>query len=469
MNKAISYEQLLYSKQHNLPEQEKEQKINGLVKGKQGYTEILEKVTDIISTAHSKELAEIVRSEEAAMRLKSLIKKYLIEERLLSDEENIEALADKLYESMAGLGFLREYIDDESVEEININAFDNIWVQFSDRKLRLNKTFANARECTVMIKKLAALGGLILDGSAPQGDSFLSKGVRMSAAIPPVVDVEAGGICSIRRQKKSFITKEMLIKYGTATDEELMFLSTCLQSGISIAIAGETGAGKTADMNYLLSTIKKKRLYTIEDTKELQLDVKNAKGQKINDLVQLYTKEPPHEVTMNDLLKLSLRFDPDIIVPAEMRGAEAQTAVEAGRTGHTILSSLHANGCRELYDRILTMYLMSSTTLSEERILEMIVDAFPIAIYKNKLEDGSRKYMEIFEATGIENGKVKGNTLFKFLVSAVDKDDAGEIIKIHGRHVKCGGISDTLAEKLKTKGVEDELIKSFQEYEKEVI
>ena len=64
-----------------------------------------------------------------------------------------------------------------------------------------------------------------------------------------------------------------------------------------------------------------------------------------NRVVQTLTKDAPNPITMDDLLKEALRFHPYAIIPAEMRGAEAMTAIEAGRTGHVIISTLHANSC----------------------------------------------------------------------------------------------------------------------------
>ena len=58
--------------------------------------------------------------------------------------------------------------------------------------------------------------------------------------------------------------------YGTA--EELDFLTLCVNNGVSVAIAGATGNGKTADMGYILSCVPPdKRIVTIEDTRELSL------------------------------------------------------------------------------------------------------------------------------------------------------------------------------------------------------
>ena len=100
------------------------------------------------------------------------------------------------------------------------------------------------------------------------------------------------------------------------------------------------------------------------------------------------------------------------------------------------------------------MCLEAGTSLSEERLLKNIVEAFPLMLYKMQLPDGSRKYMEIYEATGVKNGEVAGNTLYKFAVDYYEKDEAGRITKVVGNHKRMGNLSHALAEKLLINGVE---------------
>ncbi len=380
----------------------------------------------------------------------------------LASVGSVSELADKIYNDMAGFGIIEQYLFDEEVEEININSYQNIIVQYPNRRIRLKETFFDAEECTTIVKKMARSGGVILDGSKPLGDSYITKGIRMSGSIPPCISDDIGGIASIRKQKKAFITRKKLVDWGTAIEEQLDFFTLCINNGISIAVSGETGAGKTSDMAYILETVKNDtRIVSIEDTSELDLTKLNDDGIVINDVVQMYTKEEPNAISMNELLKLSLRLHPEVIVPAEMRGAEANTVCESGRTGHTILTSLHANSALTAYDRILTMIQMSDTTLSEERILTNIVEALPIMVQKRRLKDGSRKYTEIFEATGVENGKVVGNMLYKYKVTSLERDDTGLITKINGTHQKVGELSIKLAQKLFDNGVSVEIIKKY--------
>lgn len=429
----------------------------------QDYSEILDKLQRIIAKNHSADLAQVLYSEEAEEKLKDLIMRYLNSEQLVAkDKGNISELVDAIYYDMAGMGLLSPYLQDTDTEEINVNGYGGIWVLYRDRKVRLNETFGTPEACSNIVRKMSRFGNVILDGLKPIGDSFIARGVRMSGAISPCVDPDAGAIASIRKQKPSFITRENLIEWDTATAEELDFLTLCVNNGVSVAIAGATGSGKTADMGYILSCVPPdKRIVTIEDTRELSLAKFDENGVMINDVIHLLTKEEPNPITMLDLLKLSLRLHPEILVPAEMRGKEALTVQEAGRTGHTIVSTLHANSARTAYDRILTMCLEAGTSLSEERLLKNIVEAFPIMLFKMQLPDKSRKYMEIFEATGVENGEVTGSTLYKYVIDHYERDKDGKIIKAVGTHKRLGCISPALAEKLLIGGVPQEEILRF--------
>ena len=67
-----------------------------------------------------------------------------------------------------------------------------------------------------------------------------------------------------------------------------------------------------------------------------------------------------------------------------MRGAEAMIAQEAARIGHTVITSLHANSARMAYKRILSMCQMSDTKISTQILVSMIVEAFPIMVFKEQ-------------------------------------------------------------------------------------
>ena len=434
------------------------------------YREALTLVRDVMNSNHTSELAAILEDSAAAHYVKFLIARYIREFEInVNGMENLSDLVNAIYDSMAGFDFLTEYIYRDDVEEINGNAWDDIEIVTKSGWSKIAKHFASPAQCQDIVKKMMQLGGVILDGQRPAADSYITRGVRISAIIPPCVDEECGAVFSIRKQKNVVFTRDELITMETATADELDFLELCLNHGVSVALAGATGSGKTSDIAYLLSRISDdKRIYTIEDTRELtDIIRKNEAGATVNRVIHTKTRkndDQRYTIDTNTLLKRSLRFHPDILVPAEMRGEEAMTAQEAGRTGHTVLATLHASTALAAYTRMLTMCMMSGTKLSERLMLRLIIEAFPIIVFKVQLPDGSRKCMRIIEAEDYIDGKIVFRTLFGFSVDGRQLDnESGRIVKMTGRHIKTGTISHTLSDRLLEHGADITQIRRFSE------
>ena len=431
------------------------------------YAEVLEIVRGEISKNHSGELANVITEPQGAALLKNLLSKYIYQKHLTCREYNsLDELVDKCYEDMAGFGFLTKYIYDDEVEEINCNAWNDIEIVTAQDWKKIDEHFISPMQCIDMTKKMCQLGGVIIDGSQPTQDSYITQGVRISAIIPPCIDDDIGAVFSIRKQKTNTITKQQLIKWNTATDDELDLLILCIEHGVSLGIAGSTGSGKTTDIGFILKNIAHdKRIYSIEDSRELDLQVRDEQGRIINRVIHTKTRpsnNQSHNVSADMLLKKALRFDPQIIVPAEMRGEEAMTAQEAGRTGHTIITSLHASTAMAAYTRILTMCMMSGTKLSEELMLKLIIEAYPIMAFKMQLPDKTRKYMKIIEAEDYRDGKIIYRTLYKYVVTDRQmSSDGTRIEKMVGYHKKVSNISPRLANVLLENGADLSVIRRF--------
>ena len=131
-----------------------------------------------------------------------------------------------------------------------------------------------------------------------------------------------------------------------------------------------------------------KRIYSIEDSRELDLIAKDDNGKVLNRVIHTVTRpheDPKSNVDAELLLKEALRQHPDIIVPAEMRGSEAWTTVNAGLTGHTIVTSVHANSAEEAYERIFMLCLEKNANMTEKMLMRQILKAFPVMVFKNSL------------------------------------------------------------------------------------
>ena len=433
---------------------------------KMDYPSLLESVRSSIAQNHADELAAALDNVSAAAELKSLILKSA-SEQLAGFDYDREGITEKIYQDMAGLGLLTPYLLDPTVEEININGYETVEI------VRANDTtflygadaFSSPTAALDVIKRMVRMGGMLLDAQTPRVDSYIGSGTRISAIIPPLVPPEQGVVVSIRKQVKSRLTRTQLIEAGTATADMLDFLSACLCYGVSIGVAGGTGSGKSTLMNYLLNEYIRtnddtnNRIYIIEDSRELNLISYDAENERPARVLYTVTKGEPNPVTMLDLIVSSLRFHPALIVPAEVRDGAAYQAAIAGQTGHTVLTSFHADGAQDAYKRLVALCNTAGTGLADARLLDMCIGAWPIVIFQKQLKDNTRKIMEVFEATGQKNGQVRGTMLYRFHIDDVERDQTGHITKICGSHQRCGCISPQLYCRLRENGASAELLK----------
>lgn len=410
------------------------EKQKAVTQEKDAYEAILEQVRTDISKNHAETLARSVTEKSASEAVKRLIGEYVTAHQLRVDGISVEAMADRLYGDMAGFGFLDKYISDPDIEEIDGNSWRDIEIVTRSGWHKAPEHFLSPQHAEDTLRKMVRLGGLVLDGTNPIVDSYITQGIRISAMIPPITDRRSGAVFSIRRQRMAKITKQQLVEWQTATTEMLDFLVLCINHGVSVGFAGKTGSGKTTDIAFLLNAVdQNSRIYTIEETRELDLFSVDDQGNAQNRVIHTCIRPsdlPNADVDMNDLLRKAMRFSPDIIAVAEMRGAEAMTAQEAARTGHVVVTSLHANSARKAYGRILSMCQMSGTNISTNILMDFVAEAFPIMVFKRQFPDGTRRIMEIVEATGVRDGVVQAHTLFRFE---------------NGQFVQMGGISDSLA------------------------
>lgn len=443
------------------------------------YSEVLSYVRDYINENHRNDLSGDITVDLAKDRYKILIRQIINEKGLFVKEHTEEGLVELLYNSMAKYDFLTPYLEGRSGalpddplystwEEINCNRFDDVEVVVEGKYYKLEKAFDTPESCIDIVRRMARLGGLTLDKSHPRGDSYIGNGIRITATVPPCVDADAGAAFSIRRQKSITNDKQFFLNNDTASEEELDFVVMLPNNGISVAFVGGTSSGKTTDINYVLRNIgPENRIYTIEDTRELNLPRKDKAGRYISRVVHTVTKQSDDEtqaVTADDLVKDALRYNPDVLGLGEMRGKEAKTTITVGGTDHIILTGLHASGPRSAYRRITTLYMDAGTNLNEKMVYQNIVEAVPIMVHKKAFKSGERRYMSISEASLSSdplNPEINFNVIYRYVVEGFERDDDAKLMKVIGRHEKVGNISQKLAQRLFENGVELSIVRKY--------
>lgn len=318
------------------------------------FVTLLSMVQEHISSKYAATLTDTTKLSQ----LKSYIEKYLRDTAYSVEGMTDEKLCDKIYSEMAEYSILTPFLGRDNVEEININAWNDIAITYTNGKIeKVKEHFYSPTHATDIVKRLLHHSGMIIDNASPMSQGHLPNNTRITALKAPVVDDEIGVSVSIRLLHPSRVNRTQIIKSGNATEKMIDFLCTCMRYGVSVVVAGATSSGKTTLLNALLTTIPDgKRVFTIESgSRELALVRKDKKGKVVNNVVHTLSRPSDNEaydITQEDLVVASLRFNPDIVCVGEMRDVECYSAVEASLTGHTVVSTVHASAADAAHMRI---------------------------------------------------------------------------------------------------------------------
>jgi pilus assembly protein CpaF len=434
------------------------------------FSTVLKDVQEYISSNYSVLITDGTL-KDSKEQMKRYISKYVQDSRISVKGMSGNELIDALYTEMAEYGFLTKYIYGEGIEEIDINSWKDIEVQYSDgRNEKLNEHFDSPEHAINVIRRMLHVSGMVLDNSSPAVLGHLTKNIRIAVLKTPLVDEDVGISASIRIVNPQSMKKQDFVDGGTATNPMLDFLSECIRYGISVCVAGATSSGKTTIAGWLLTTIPdNKRIFTIENgSRELAL-VREKEGRVTNSVIHTITRDSENErqrVDQITLLDMSLRFNPDIIVVGEMRGAEANAAQEAARTGVAVLTTIHSNSCEATYRRMVSL-CKRAVDMSDETLMGYVTEAYPIVVFCKQLENKERKMMEIMECEILPDGTRNYRPLYQYVITENRMED-GKFI-INGYHEQINSISGSLSKRFLENGMPIDIIEKLKTKEVETI
>lgn len=420
---------------------------------KKEFSEILSEVQEYLAGRYS---SLITNSQEQQRQITAYIAKYISDHRYGVEGMTQEQLVERLYSEMAEFSFLTKYLYSSTVEEVNINSWKDVKITYSDgRVLPSDERFQSPQHAVDVVRRLLHKSGMVLDQSQPGVVGHLSNKIRITVLGNPLTDADKGVAASIRIVNPQKLSREDFIRYGTATGEMLDFLSTILRYGLSMCVTGSTGSGKTTLMSWILSTIPDdKRVFTIENgCREFDLVREDENGIVTNNVVHTvtrYSEDKRQNIDQEKLLEFALTSNPDIICVGEMKSAEAFAAQEAARTGHAVITTTHANSCNATYYRMVTL-CTQKYDMGDQTLYNLVTEAFPIVLFVKKLEDSSRKVMEITECEILPDGTRQIHTLYRYHVSENRVVDGK--IRISGEFQRVNSISKSLQKRLLENGM----------------
>ena len=204
----------------------------------------------------------------------------------------------------------------------------------------------NITEIIARIKILSEMN--VAEKRKPQDGSFSfllnsNKRYDIRAAYMPTI----GGESIVLRILENYLENINLETLGFSSQSVKMLNEIMARKYGLVLVSGPTGSGKSTTLKSLIELVNdgRKKIITVEDPVE----------SKIDGIIQIQVNQGIG-VTFPEVLKATLRNDPDIIVISEIRDEiTAEIAVRAALTGHLVISTIHTNDAVSTLIRLVDM------------------------------------------------------------------------------------------------------------------
>lgn len=298
--------------------------------------------------------------------------------------------------------FLRDYF----VEDIECNGVDSTVyiIHRVYRNLKTNVIFKDIEKMASFVEKLAQRCGRYISYATPILDGSLPDGSRVNATYTKDI-TSRGPTFTIRKFTKTPWTPVQLINFKTLSPEMMAYLWLLVEHKMNILITGGTASGKTTLLNAIAFFISpESRVVSIEDTRELNLPRENWLPSVARTAAGV---KNAGEIDLFMLLKSSFRQNPDYVIVGEVRGKETYVLFQGMASGHSSISTIHADSVDTVIKRLETPPIELSPTLLN--VLDCVCNMTHAIVNKEE----TRKLKEITEIINVNpDGIAITNTPF---------------------------------------------------------
>ena len=318
-----------------------------------------------------------------------------------------EDIKRHVFNTVAGFGALQPLLDDPDIEEIWLNAPNQVFVARHGESELTDLVFTE-QQVRDLVERMLKSSGRRLDLSSPFVDAALPDGSRLHVVIPDIT--QSHWAVNIRKFTARASRLDHLVELGSLTPQAARFLGAAVSSGLNILVSGATQAGKTTLLNCLAAGIgSRERVVTVEEIFELKLPLR--------DVVGLQCRQPnlegAGEMPLRRLVKEALRVRPDRLIVGEVREAESLDMLIALNSGLPGMASVHANSAHDAVVKICTLPLLAGENITAAFVVPTVAACIDLVVHCVRSPNGKRSIGQILAlGSRVENGIIESGLVF---------------------------------------------------------
>jgi P-type conjugative transfer ATPase TrbB len=304
---------------------------------------------------------------------------------------------------------VREALEAPDTIEIMANPDGSVWIEKAGIGVMVSEHTLEASDRERVIRLVASGVGEAANRASPIVSAELpGSGERFEGLLPPV---STAPCFSIRKPATTPFELGDYVDQGALSPALCATLRASIANHANILIAGGTSSGKTTFTNALLAepVFQDDRIVILEDTRELCCTAPNR--------VQLRTHRG--SVSLQQLVRSTLRLRPDRIIVGEVRGAEALDLLKAWNTGHPGgITTLHANSAYGALQRLEQLTLEATNRAP----FDLIAEAVDVVVFMSRA-GGQRRIEEALRVMGFDGDGYQTEPLVSRSLSLVTQGD----------------------------------------------
>lgn len=291
-----------------------------------------------------------------------------------------------------GLGQLQTYLENPYVKEIMVVGGSDVFIEDQRGIRRVGNL--TVEEVSLIIERILRRSSRRIDALSPIADVRLADGSRACVVIAPVsVD---GPTLSIRKFSQTVLN---FAHFGDSAIAELM--QKLVNDQENVVVAGATSSGKTSLLAAVIAQCPPgERIVLIEDTAEIQIE---------HDHVVRLESRPANiegvgEISLQHLVRTSLRLRPDRLFVGEVRGSEALDMLMALTSGHRgSWSTCHAQSPQDALHRLSALVMRGSPQWTDVVINRTIASAIDYVVFVERTHTGQRIITHVGQVRSIDH------------------------------------------------------------------